>query len=329
MKQIPIISNLWNALTVPSIPARSLAVSESQLVLLTLRQRKGEFEPRQSATLSLSPGLVSASFDKPNINDEGSFLDLLNRLAEQANLRPNKVGNLNLALPAGSARSLVVALDSVPASKSELNELLEWKIGRAIGYDVNDLQISARRLGDHLGGAHWLVAVVHRAVLSQYESLLRRPGWKPGLILPRCLSEATWLIRSGFDDDQILVSLNPRGFEVVIVRQGEPIFVREVECLPTGAAQDQAAVLEELENEFHRLMIYYCDRLVMPGQAPRLSRVLTIGTISEQERFRVTLSDALGRSVISLNTGQLGLRLDPGMTFPQVAAAAGLAALAW
>ena len=94
--------------------------------------------------------------------------------------------------------------------------------------------------------------------------------------------------------------------------------IREVEC-PT----------DEIENEFYRLMIYYRDKLTTIGRIPNLSRVLTIGTIADQQRFRDLVSGTLERSVISLNASQLGLNLDPGMSLSQVAAATGLAVMAW
>jgi hypothetical protein len=39
-----------------------------------------------------------------------------------------------------------------------------------------------------------------------------------GLTLPDYLAEAKWLTRNRADGDQVLVSLNDRGFVVVIVR---------------------------------------------------------------------------------------------------------------
>lgn len=326
MKHLPFISNIWsniwNAVSAPTIPARSLSITESSLVLITLRQRRGEFEPRQAGILPLPSGLVTASFDRPNISDEGRMAEALNRVMAQADIR--KMGPLNVTLPAGSAKSMIVSLESVPANKLEMTQLLEWKIERATGFRIDELRSSHHRLendGTHLAGPHWLVSVVHNSVIDQYESIFRQLDWKVGLIVPQHIGEVNWLLRPGnvqSDSDQLLVSLNPRGFEVVIVRGNTPIMIREVEC-PT----------DEIENEFYRLMIYYRDKLTTIGRIPNLSRVLTIGTIADQQRFRDLVSGTLERSVISLNAGQLGLNLDPGMSLSQVAAAAGLAVMAW
>ncbi len=316
MKSLPILSKVVSLLLTPSFPARSLSITESQLVLLVLRQQKGEFEPRQAGFVPLPSGLVTAGFDQPNINDESRFLDLLQRVADQADIR--KMGSLSVALPTGSARSLVIALDSTPSSKTEMAQLVDWKIERATGYSIGDLMVSRQRLTDQNGSPHWLVGVVHQQVLAQYERLFRQLGWRAGLISPQNLGAVNWLLRSDVPDDQILVSVNGQGFDVIFVRGQEPIMVREVEC-----------PAEEVENEFYRLMVYYRDRLVPAGEVPNLSRILTIGTVADQQRFRELVSTALDRSIISLNASQLGLRLDPGMSFQQVAVAAGLSAMAW
>lgn len=322
MKKLPFISGIWNALSAPTIPARSLSITENNLVLITLRQRKGEFEPRQSAILPLPPGLVTPVFDHPNVSDEGRMVDMLNRVMAQADIR--KMGPLNVTLPAGSARSMIVSLESVPANKVEMAQLLDWKIERATGFRIDELRASHHRLendGSHLPGPHWLVSVVHNAVIEQYESIFHQLDWKAGLIVPQHIGEVNWLIRNGnvqLDSDQLLVSLNSRGFEVIIVRGQTPILIRDVEC-PN----------DEVENEFYRLMIYYRDKLNPVGRTPNISRVLTIGTIADQQRFRDLVSGTLERSVILLNAGQIGLNLDPGMPLSQVAGAAGLAAMAW
>lgn len=319
MKQSPIISSLWNVLTAPSLPPLSLSITESHLVLLALRHRRGEFETRHAALSRLAPGLVNPAFAQPNIADEDRMLDALTRAREQAGLK--KIAKINVSLPAGSARSFVISLDSTPGSKAELAQLIEWKVERATGYKYDELQVSHRRLHDFQGRPQWMVSTVHQNVLSQYQSLFDRLGWKAGLIVPQHVGEAAWLLRSELAEDQMMVSVHEQGFDVVIVRDREPILIREVECSPEEP--------EEMDNEFYRLVIFYRDRLVPAGESASLNRVLIIGSSAEQQRFRDLVSTALEKSTASLTLPQLGLRLDPGLSFPQIAAAAGLSAMAW
>lgn len=316
MQQFPIFSGLWNYLTAPDLPRTALAISETHLSIVSLRRSKGEFEPRNLGVLRLPAGLVQASFTEPNVSDEKALIEHLTQTATQAGLtRPR---NLSVALPSGSARSQVISLDSLPGSRAELAELIEWKIERSFGQRFNDLRTSSRRLKDFNERPHWLVTATHFRVLEQYERIFKELRWQVGMIAPQSLGEAQWLMRQRLQDDQVIVSLNGHGFDTVIVRGDQPILVREVECSP-----------EECEDEFYRLLVFYRDRL-LPENAPiTLNRLLTLGTPADQRRFREVLSSALENHPIALDPQQIGLKVEPNAPFNHFAAASGLATMAW
>jgi hypothetical protein len=168
------------------------------------------------------------------------------------------------------------------------------------------------------GRPQYLVSAVSEQVVAQYEQIFKQLGWQVGMIAPQHIGEAQWLMRQNLPEDQVVVSLNERGFDAVVVRGKEPILVREVECPP-----------EERENEFYRLMVFYRDRLAPEGSEAPVSRMLTIGSIAEQRRFRDVLSSALEQRVVILNAQQLGLRVDANAPFNYFAAASGLATMSW
>lgn len=316
MQQIPVLSGLWSYLTAPDLPRTALAISETHLSIVTLRKNRGEFEPRNLGVLRLPDGLINPSFTEPNVSNEASLSEYLNKTAKQAGI--NRPRALSLALPSGSARSHVIQLDSNPGSHKEMMQVLEWKIERAFGQKTYDLKTSYTRLKNAHGFSQWLVSAVHNRVLEQYERIFKELRWPVGLILPQHLGEAQWLIRQRLGDDQVIVSLNERGFTTVITRGDEPILVREVECAP-----------EEREDEFYRIIVFYRDRLVSETDPIRLSRVLTLGTAAEQRSFREVVTSALENHAIALDTNQIGLRVDSSAPFNHFAAASGLATMAW
>jgi len=316
MPQIPILSYMWNSLTAPKLPRTSLAISETHLAMVELRQRGGNFEPRHLGVSRLPAGLVRASFTEPNIADEAAFAEQLSKTATQANL--NRLRRLTVALPEGSARSLVLSFDHVPHSRAEITQMIEWKIERSFGGKISDLRVDYKRLKPLNGRAQWLVTGAHRQVTEQYDRIFNELGWQVGVVVPQHLGEAQWLLRAGLAEDQVLVSFNERGFVVVIVRGAEPILVREITCAP-----------EEREDEFHRLMVFYRDRLLPENSPVPLNRLLAIGTAEEQKRFRNTLEAALEVRPRTLDPQQLGLNVDPNAPFNRFAAAAGLATLGW
>lgn len=316
MQQIPVLSGLWNFLTAPDLPRTALAISETHLSIITLKRNRGEFEPRNLGVLRLPAGLVEAGFTEPNVTNEASLVEHLTRTANQAGI--NRPRALSVALPTGSARSQVITLDSNPHSRKELEQLLEWKVERAFGQKFYDLKTSHSRLSDFQGRPQWLVTAIHHQVLKQYERIFKQLRWPVGLILPHHLGEAQWLMRQRLNDDQVIVSLNDHGFSAVIVRGDQPIMVREIECSP-----------EDREDEFFRLIIFYRDRLLPENEPIKLSRVLTLGTIAEQRRFREVVTSALENHAVALDTQQIGLKVDPNAPFSHFAAAGGLATMAW
>jgi hypothetical protein len=316
MQEIPILSGLWNYLTAPDLPRTALSISETHLALVTLRRSQGEFEPRNLGVLRLPDGLVQAGFSEPNISDEAALREHLTRTATQAGI--NRPRSLSVALPSGSARGQVISIESTPDSRTELAQLIEWKIERSFGQRFSDLRTSSRRLNNFGGRSHWLITAIHSRVLEQYERIFKELRWSVGLIVPQHLGEAQWLMRQKSKEDQIVVSLNEHGFDTVIVRGTEPILVREVEC------SDQ-----EREDEFYRLVVFYRDRLVPENEPITLNRLLTVGTVSDQRRFREVLSSALENHAISLDPQQVGLKIDPSAPFNHFAAAGGLATMAW
>jgi hypothetical protein len=284
--------------------------------MITLKRSGREFEPRNLGVQRLPGGVVRASFNEPNVANEPVLLEHLSRTATQAGIKNARA--LSVSLPAGSARSMVAALDSVPTSRAELQQMIEWKAERGTGQKAGGLRISYSRLSDLNGRPQYLISAVTEQVVEQYERIFKRLGWQAGMIAPQSIGEAQWLIRQGLEDDQVLVSVNERGFDAVIVRGAEPLLAREVECQP-----------EERENEFYRLMVFYRDRLALEGSAAPLSRLLTIGAAAEQRRFRDVLSSAMERNIVALDPPQLGLRVDSNAPFNYFAAAGGLATMAW
>ncbi|HEY7181434.1 MAG TPA: hypothetical protein VIC84_08440 [Blastocatellia bacterium] len=316
MRQIPVLSDLFNYLTAPRLPRTSLSISETHLALITLKRTGDDFEPRNLGVSRFPAGIVRASFTEPNVADEPALFEHLSKTASRSGME--NIKELSVSLPAGSARSIVAQLDAAPTSRTELEQMIEWKAERGLGQKFADLRVNYTRLSDLGGHPQYLISATTDRVIAQYERLFERLGWHAGMIAPQHIGEAQWLMRQGLEDDQVVVSMNERGFDTVIVRGQEPLIVREVECAP-----------EERENEFYRLMVFYRDRLALEGANKSLSRALMIGPAFEQRRFRNVLSSAMERPIAALEPRQIGLRVDPTAPFDHFAAAGGLATMAW
>jgi Tfp pilus assembly PilM family ATPase len=91
-----------------------------------------------------------------------------------------KLSKLAVALPQRAIRSQVVDFDSEPDSRTELDQMLEWKIERELESRSNELRLSKRRLFSEGPRVYWFVSAVHQHVIEQYEKLFVELGWQSG-----------------------------------------------------------------------------------------------------------------------------------------------------
>ena len=274
---------------------------------------------RRAATFSIDASLVKPSFDEPNVENVPQLAAVLKELASSAGLLRQK--RWSLSLPEATTRTLVLTLESPSVSASELQDVLRWKIERGFGATLEELSISKERLQkDSQGRDRYFVIAVKKAILAEYEAVLQAIGWRAGLILPRHLGEAQWLIRNGSVGDSLLLSGSSNGFTGVIFRDKHPLIVRTVTCNE-----------DEFEDEFYRLLLFYRDRSAPEdGTGQGLSRLMIIGEGITKERAGEIVNETTGGDLRPLGAEELGLQLPSrDFSFDSIAAPAGLATLSW
>jgi len=275
---------------------------------------------RRAATIVLPESLIRPSFDEPNISNPSELKAVLTELATSAGLIQQK--RWSVALPDATSRSLILTLESRPASSAELEEVLTWKMERGFGGSLSELSISRERLpADTQGKDRYLVVATRASILAEFESVLASLGWRAGLILPRHIGEGQWLTMNGAPGDALLLSSSEKGFTAVVFRGKQPLIIRTVTCEP-----------DECEDELYRLLLFYRDR--RGGETEQmghlLSRMLVVGELLGKERAGEIVNETLGANLHSLKPEDLGLQLATReLSFDAIAAPAGLAALSW
>ena len=148
------------------------------------------------------------------------------------------------------------------------------------------------------------------------------------------MGEAWWLMRDGDTGsaDSLLVSSHTEGFTAVILRAGQPLFVRAVSC-----------EREDLSDELFRFLLFYRDRntvppmegeVVSPTQpiiiTDRIERLLVAGTGLDYAQASAIVEETLSAAPRPVGAADLRLSFPTSeIDFQQIAAPAGLAALAW
>lgn len=299
------------------VPHTAAGFIDDNFTVVDLRRSRGSFAIASSALTPLPPGILTPNFDSQNIQDTAELASLVAQTADAAGLGNKK--QWSVALPEGAARSVVVTLESKPANRKELQEVLDWKVERVIATPASELIASRQRLAQKDNQERYLVTVARRDVLDEYEAMFASVGWRAGLLLPRHLGEVQWLILDREAGDKMLVSVNRTGFTSVVVRGGEPVLVRNYVC-------DADSRIDDL----HRFALYYRERLSgVSGLAPNLTGLLILGDIDAPEAQRA-VADALDETPRLINPAEFGLALEGApVWFNQLAGAAGLATLAY
>lgn len=310
---------MFSFLTEPNYPKSAIGIEQNYISAVALdREGRGRYSIRQAATIEVPNRLIDPSFLERNISSTDEFRVILEEAVRNAGLLSQK--RWSVSLPSGSARTAIVTLESEPASRSEAQEVLDWKSEQSFGAPAGELRITRQKIDpDKQGRTRYFATAVRLAVIDEYETVFESMGWKAGLILPRAISEASWLAANASDTDSLLISSQSDGFTALLFRGEEPAVVRTVTC--TAAERD---------DEIFRLLMFYNDRLVGAGGASLLERILLVGRDLNANRVREITAEAFGRALDVLRAEDVGLNLaGSGLSFDEIAAPAGLASMAW
>jgi hypothetical protein len=293
------------------------------------RRRDGTLLVRRAGYMPLPEGLVSPNFDELNIADAGELVAVVQGLSTTAGLQKRR--RWSVALPEAATRTTILTMEGGAASRAETEEMLRWKTERAFGTPVEELRVARERLRpDAQGRPRYLATATRLSVLAEYEEALAALGWQVGLILPRHMGEAWWLMRERVAaaapaSDSLLVSTHHEGFTAVLLRFGQPLLVRSIVC----EAEDRV-------DELYRFLLFYRDRvqsLSADADAPAvdsIGRMMIAGDGIEHAEASAIIEETLNARprLVTAEDVRLALPSDE-LDFDAIAAPAGLAALAW
>src|SRR5918911_671273 len=128
----------------PRYPSAALGIESGNATVVHLERGRQGFSLRRAATITLPEGLVRPGFDELNITDSNRLAELLSEVALSAGL--GKQQKWSVALPEAATRAAILTLESAPASRAELEQVMSWKTERAFGAAVEELRVSRERL---------------------------------------------------------------------------------------------------------------------------------------------------------------------------------------
>jgi Tfp pilus assembly PilM family ATPase len=306
---------LFSSLTRPRVPRAAFLFDAAEVAAAEIGRGGASFSLAAGARTPLGAGLLTPSFDTTNIPDPVQLAAIVDETAQAAGL--GKRQRWSVLLPEVAVKSLIVSIDTVPASRNELREMVDWKVERLVGVGASELRI-ARQFVEAGRSPRFLVVAARKDVLDEYESLFATLDWRVGLAVPRYVGETAWLDWDSSAGDKLVIGARGATCLAAFVRGGELLLVRTIDGAP-----------DRLADEIYRLALFFRDRIAEVPEMATISRVFACGPV-DADRAAAAVADALGASPEVLHPVpsllETGTQAEVG---PGLLAAAGLATQAW
>jgi hypothetical protein len=241
----------------PERPLIAVEVRAQSVGVVRLVRAGGRTTLGAAAFLELPEGCVKLSMTQPNILDPGTFTQALRAVLERAGVMDG--GRAALVLPDPLARVALVPAAEVKGNRSQVDELIRFRMRKAVPFEVRDAQVASAAGGARTGDPLMLGAI-YRPVLEGYEAACRAVGLYPGLVELSGLALLNATFGPRPTADRLLVNWDA-GYVSLILARGEwPILVR---TLTSEAASSPDDVAREVVNT----VLYYRERLGGAGLA--------------------------------------------------------------
>jgi type IV pilus assembly protein PilM len=193
---------------------------------------------------------------------------------------------VTVVVPDASVRVLLLDFDTLPAKPAEALPVVRFRLKKMLPFDADEAQVSYQLMGGKVsagsaaGGGKSLVRVlavaIPRAVLEEYEAVVREAGFEPGAVLPSTLAALAGLEETA-SAPALVVNAGPQSVTTAIVQNGVLLLHRSVDMsgnvqvgLLAEAAVAQAGMAQTALAE-------------MEGQTPTLALPLVDLEASVQE----------------------------------------------
>ena len=210
----------------------------------------------RSVALSLRPGTLEPSFDRPNIKDPNHLADRIGDAFKKLGVRD---GTVSLLIPESCLKSSVLVFDELPASPAERQELVLWRLKKQMPSLPEDVRPAFDVLS---AAAPWrvFVSVIHPSVRAEYEGLFARKGSPVRNIGLPTLSLAAVLPADG-PATGILANIEEDGLSLLALIESEVVFYRSKPFLADSReAKSSARRMDNIAREILNTVTFLEDK---------------------------------------------------------------------
>ena len=132
----------------------------------------------------LAAGILTPGLQQANVTDRAKLLPMLrDALAAVA----GRSRDVCVVIPDASTRVLLLDFETLPEKPVDADAVVRFRLKKSLPFDVDQAAVSFDRQGT-TNPVRVVAAVTPRAVLEEYESLVRDAGYNPGAVLPSMLA---------------------------------------------------------------------------------------------------------------------------------------------
>ena len=308
----PLLERLRRSLEMPG-PSVGLEIAADRVTGVALSGLRSRSSLVGHTSVPLPAGAIVPAASAVNISDRTAVTDAVRQVLEQLPRRATRVG---VVVPDTVAKVSLVHFDSTPARVADLQRLAAWQVRKAVPFRVEDAQIACTPGVQRDGGQEYVVALIRRDIVEEYEAVCADAGAHAGLLdlASFNLINASIAMSPPQHADWLLVHLAPGYSTLAVIRGQDLIFFRNRPTQTTG----------DLADLVHQTAMYYEDRLEGRG----LTRTVLVDssqTGGASAAARQALQERLGAAAepLAWDRATRGLGVD-ATTLDPLAASLGL-----
>jgi hypothetical protein len=266
----------------PRLPLVAVQISPGRVAAVRVRPpaslRKGaDARPVVAAhrEIVLPPGAEIPSLTHPQVFDTGPLEQAVETLLREVAPRETRI---SLILPDSTARVSLLKFGRMPATRQEVLDLIRFRMQKVLPFRMEEAALDFQLLSNGNEEPEFLVTLIQRPVLFQYERMFQRRETIPGLVALDSFHLANLLARSGGiggaeAGDRAVLNAAEGYLTVLFFREGRLNFFRSKQL-----SDEERALPERLHAGIRRELAscsaYYREHLSGPGLACAALRVV-------------------------------------------------------
>jgi len=257
-----------------NIPRPRVACEITAERVIAARAGEGGHTVEAAAAQRLPEGALTPGLTQANVSAREA---VVTALRDSLAVVAGRSGDLCLVIPDAATRILLLDFDTLPDKPQEADAVVRFRLRKSLPFDVDQSSVSFDRQGTS-NPMRVVAAVTPRAVLEEYESLVRAAGHNPGAVLPSMIA-ALGAVDASRPTMVIKVERGTTTFAIVDQNQ-----LRLYRALENGGSTVSG---ESLVDDVNTSLVYFEDRY-----AVGVDRVLVTGVESPQELQRALSASA-------------------------------------